>query len=89
MDTEQRAVSPELPPGTPEPPIPLPLPKGVRIAGPDRVRLAKWLKERFNGDMSIPDLSALVGRDRGWVYLVLGEAGLKFNRQNPVRRQER
>lgn len=88
-ETTPGAVAPALPPGTPESPVPLPLPKGVPLVGTDRIQFATWLKALFDGGMSVPDLTRVVGRDRNWVYLILGEAGVKFSRQHPIRRRPR
>ena len=54
------------------------LPKGTRITGADRTRLATQLTAAYASGSSIRDLAADTGRSYGFVHRVLSESGVQL-----------
>ena len=52
------------------------LPKGARIIGTDRTKLAVELKKQYDKGKSIRELAVAHGRSYGFVHRVLAEAGV-------------
>ena len=52
--------------------------KGKRLVGPERSELASRLKHRYDAGESIRMLAAATGRSYGFVYRLLGEAGVEL-----------
>lgn len=52
-----------------------PLTKGRRITGPERDKIATWLRNRYAQGASIRDLMAETGRSYGWTHRLLRESG--------------
>jgi hypothetical protein len=66
------------------------LPKGRRITGSERDRLATDLKKRYESGASIRELAAETGRSYGFVHRVLAESGATLRgRGGAVRRKAR
>ena len=64
------------------------LPKGRRITGAERDRLATDLKKRYESGASIRELAADTGRSYGFVHRVLLDAGATLRgRGGAVRRK--
>jgi len=61
-------------------------PKGTRVIGADRAKLAAEMKKRYVAGDSIRDIAAEHGRSYGFVHRMLGEAGVTLRGRGGAQR---
>jgi hypothetical protein len=64
------------------------IPKGKRVTGGDRDRLAADLKRKYEGGASIRSLAESTGRSYGFVHRVLSESGVQLRGRGGATRRK-
>jgi hypothetical protein len=64
------------------------IPKGRRITGGERDKLASDLKKKYEGGASIRSLADSTGRSYGFVHRVLSESGVKLRGRGGATRRK-